>query len=114
LFSSDSFGACLAEVPENAADLTADQLREGQTFWATLDSPWLHKVDEKAFAKELDAIRALQPEMVLSSHLPPARADLLDPMLAALAAAPRAQPFVGPDQAGLEQLLKEMAAGPPH
>jgi flavorubredoxin len=108
LFSSDFFGALLAEVPERAADLTEAQLREGQVFWATVDSPWVHKVSESAFAKELDTIRAMQPEMVLSSHLPPAGADLVDPMLASIATAPRAAPFVGPDQAALEQMLKEM------
>jgi flavorubredoxin len=111
LFSSDCFGALLQEVPENAADLTDDQLREGQVFWGTVDSPWLHKVDEAAFAKELDGIRAMKPAMVLSSHLPAASGDMTDRLLASLAAVPRAQPFVGPDQAALEQMLKEMAAG---
>jgi flavorubredoxin len=112
LFSSDCFGALLAEVPESAADLTDEQLREGQVFWATVDSPWLHKVDESALAKELDGIRALQPEMVLSSHLPAAGKDQMDRLLASVAAAPRAQPFVGPDQVALQQMLQEMAAGP--
>jgi flavorubredoxin len=111
-FSSDCFGALLQDVPENAADLTDEQLREGQVFWATVDSPWLHKVDESVFAKELDGIRALQPEMILSSHLPAAGKDQTERMLASLAAAPKAQPFVGPDQFGLEQMLKEMAAAP--
>jgi flavorubredoxin len=113
LFSSDCFGALLADVPENAADLTDEQLREGQVFWATVDSPWLHKVDEGALAKELDGIRALQPEMVLSSHLPAAGKDQTERLLASLAAAPGAQPFVGPDQVALEQMLKEMSAGAP-
>jgi flavorubredoxin len=112
LFSSDCFGALLAEVPQNAADLTDEQLREGQVFWATVDSPWIHKVDESALAKELDGIRALQPAMVLSSHLPAASGDQLERLLASLAAAPRAERFVGPDQAALEQMLKEMTAGP--
>ncbi len=112
LFSSDCFGALLQDVPENAADLTDEQLREGQVFWAKVDSPWLHKVDESAFAKELDAIRALQPEMVLSSHLPAAGKDQTERLLASLAAAPRAEPFVGPNQVALEQMLKEMAAEP--
>jgi flavorubredoxin len=111
LFSSDCFGALLQEVPENAADLTDEQLREGQVFWATVDSPWLHKVDEAALAKDLDAIRAMKPAMVLSSHLPAASGDMTDRLLASLAAAPRAQPFVGPDQAALEQMLKGMTAG---
>jgi flavorubredoxin len=112
LFSSDCFGALLADVPENAADLTDEQLREGQVFWATVDSPWLHKVDQGRFATELDGIRALAPEMILSSHLPAAGKDQTDRLLASLAAAPAATPFVGPDQAGLEQMLKEMTAGP--
>jgi flavorubredoxin len=113
LFSSDCFGALLQEVPENAADLTDEQLREGQVFWATVDSPWLHKVDEAAFARDLDGIRALKPDMVLSSHLPAANGALLDRFLTTLAAAPRAQPFVGPDQTQFEQMLKEMAAQAP-
>ncbi|MGH9034075.1 MAG: MBL fold metallo-hydrolase [Acidimicrobiia bacterium] len=113
LFSSDCFGALLQEVPENAADLTDEQLREGQVFWAGVDSPWLHKVDEAAFTKELDSIRAMKPQMVLSSHLPAASGDLTDRLLASLAAVPRSQPFVGPDQPALEQMLKEMTAGAP-
>ena len=58
LFSSDCFGALLSAVPDNAAELTDDELRQGQVFWATVDSPWLHKVDTAAFARELDGIRA--------------------------------------------------------
>src|ERR1700674_1794248 len=71
-FSSDCFGALLANPPQNAADLSEKDLREGQLFWATVDSPWPHKVDEGAFAKELKAIQSMQPKMVLSSHLPAA------------------------------------------
>src|SRR5262245_49984294 len=53
LFSSDCFGALLSDVPQSAADLSDKDLREGQIFWATLDAPWLHKVDQGVFAKEL-------------------------------------------------------------
>ena len=111
LFSSDFFGALLQDVPQRATDLTDDQLREGQMFWAGVDSPWIHKVDTAAFAKELDGIRAMQPEMVLSSHLPAAPGDLVDSMLRSLAAVPPTDGFVGPDQAALQQMLQEMAAG---
>jgi flavorubredoxin len=110
LFSSDCFGALLSEVPQNAADLSDKDLREGQVFWATLDSPWLQKVDPAAFARELDEIRRMAPRMVLSSHLPAASGDMTERLLASLAAAPKAQPFVGPDQAQLEQMLKQMTA----
>jgi flavorubredoxin len=108
LFSSDCFGALLSEVPQNAADLSEKDLREGQLFWAVLDAPWLHKVDRDAFAKELDGIRRMAPKMVLSSHLPAASGNMTERLLASLAAAPAARPFVGPDQAALEQMLKQM------
>ena len=111
-FSSDCFGALLSEVPQNAGDLSDKDLREGQVFWATVDSPWLHKVDGGTFAKELDGIRKMEPKMILSSHLPAAPGDMTERLLASLAAAPTAQPFVGPDQAALEQMLKEMTEGP--
>ncbi len=111
-FSSDCFGALLSNPPKNAADLSDKDLREGQIFWATVDSPWLHKVDEGAFAKELKAIRSMEPKMILSSHLPAAGGNMTERLLASLAAVPGAQPFVGPDQAALEQMLKEMTEGP--
>jgi flavorubredoxin len=101
LFSSDCFGALLDEVPECAEDLFDDELRQGQVFWATVDSSWLHQVDRAVFATELDRIRALEPSMILSSHLPAARGASLERLLGALAA----PAFVGPDQAALEQML---------
>jgi flavorubredoxin len=113
-FSSDCFGALLQEEPpERAEDLSEDALRQGQVFWATVDSPWLHKVDPGALATDLDRVRSLEPTMVLSSHLPAAQGSSLDRLLGALESAPDASPFVGPDQAALEQMLAEMtgAAG---
>lgn len=107
-FSSDCFGALLQEVPQNAADLSEGDLRDGQVTWATLDSPWLHKVDAAAFTKELDGIRAMEPSMVLSSHLPAAAGAMTDQLLASLAAAPTSHPFTGPDQQALEQMLAQM------
>jgi hypothetical protein len=37
---------------------------------------------------------------------------MTDRLLASLGSVPDAPPFVGPDQAGLEQMLLAMAAGP--
>jgi hypothetical protein len=107
-FSSDCFGVLLSAVPRNAADLSDKDLREGQLFWAVLDAPWLHKVDRSAFARELDGIRRMAPKMVLSSDLPAASGDMTERLLASLAAAPARQPFVGPDQAALERMLRQM------
>jgi flavorubredoxin len=112
LFSSDCFGALLDDVPERAEDLSDEALRRGQVFWATVDSSWLHKVDRAAFASDLDRIRALEPTMVLSSHLPAACGSSTDRLLGALAEVPDAPAFVGPDQAALEQMLVAMAGAP--
>jgi flavorubredoxin len=105
LFSSDCFGALLDEVPESVDDLSEEALRQGQIFWATVDSSWLHHVDRAVFASELNRVRAMEPRMVLSSHLPAAPGASLDRLLDALAQVPDAEPFVGPDQAALEQML---------
>jgi flavorubredoxin len=112
LFSSDCFGALLSDVPENAADLSDEVLGHGQVFWATVDSPWLHKADEGIFAKELDVIRKMQPKMILCSHLPPAPGNMTEKLLASLASVPKAQPFVGPNQAALEEMLSKMTHEP--
>lgn len=112
LFSSDCFGALLQTVPQSAADLSEGDLRDGQVLWATVDAPWLHKVDTVAFAKELDAVRKIAPKLILSNHLPPAPGHLMERFLGSLTAAPGAHPFVGPNQAAFEQMLKQMTGGP--
>lgn len=109
--SSDCFGALLSAVPQSAADLSGEELRQGQVFWATVDSPWLHKIDSTVFARELNAIREMDPTMVLSSHLPAAPGSMIERLLASLEAVPAARPFTGPDQAALEKLLAEMTTG---
>lgn len=108
LYSSDCFGALLNAVPDNAADLSDQELRMGQQMWTTIDSPWLHTVDRGTFAKSLDAVRRMEPSMILSSHLPAASAALTERLLGGLASVPDAPPFVGPNQAALEQMLKQM------
>lgn len=105
LFSSDCFGALLPQVPENAGDLDTDVLTAGQVRWATIDSPWVHDVDRGAFARTLGELRALEPTMVCSSHLPPAPGAMLDLFVDSLAAAPDAERFVGPDQELLQAIL---------
>jgi flavorubredoxin len=112
LFSSDCFGALLADPPQSAADLSEQDLRDGQVFWATVDSPWLHKADMTALARELKTIEAMQPSIVLSSHLPAADGRMTGRLLKTLAEVPGAQPFVGPDQAALEEMLKQMTEVP--
>ena len=108
LFTSDCFGAPLADpalaVADDVRAVPADERRAGQLLWATVDSPWVADVDRTAFGRSLDALRAMAPSALLSTHLPPA-VGLVDEFLAVLAEAPDADPFVGPDQRALEELL---------
>jgi flavorubredoxin len=110
--SSDSFGGMLQEPAETAGDIPADALHQGQVLWTTVDSAWLYKVDEAKFAAELNTIRQMEPEWVLSSHLPPAR-HMTDTLLQALADASRAPAFVGPNQVALEAMMAQMAGAAP-
>ena len=112
LFSSDCFGALLESPAETAADIGAAQLREGQILWTTIDSPWLHNIDSRVFISSLEAIRDLAPDVIFSSHLPVAR-GMNDQLLDALAESPGADPFVGPDQAALQQMLAQMTGDEP-
>ncbi|WP_117213462.1 MBL fold metallo-hydrolase [Allorhizocola rhizosphaerae] len=107
-FSSDCFGAPMAS-PELAASgdvgaVAADDLRAGQLLWAAVDSPWVHITDRGGYEDTIQPLRAMDPSMILSTHLPPAigrTSEFVD----MLVNAPRATPFVGPDQRALEETL---------
>lgn len=113
MFSSDCFGAPMptasAALADDAGGLPAREVAAGQQLWATVDSPWVHGVDRSRYAASLRAIGT--PDLLLSTHLPPARgraAAFLD----TLSAVPELPPFVGPDQAALEQMLAGFAPQP--
>ena len=72
----------------------------------------MHRVDPDAFALALDRLRAIEPTMVCSSHLPPAPGAMLDLFLESLAMTPAADAFVGPDHAALEAMLAGMTVAP--
>lgn len=107
-FSSDCFGAPLptAELASaiDAAEIPAAVLLGTQLLWATIDSPWVHSVDTGRYLQTVKAMQAVDAEVVLSTHLPPATrmgTQLFD----MLAQAPGADPFVGPDQQALQSML---------
>jgi flavorubredoxin len=112
LFSSDCFGALLPAVPQDASDIDTATLQAGQVRWATIDSAWVHDVDRGSYGHALDQLRALEPTMVCSSHLPPAPGAMLDLFVDSLAMTPDADRFVGPDQAALEAMLAGMVGAP--
>ena len=111
-FSSDCFGAPMPDADlaraEDIAAVPTGDLEAAQRLWATVDSPWVAGVDRAAFAASLEPLRRLDPAVVLSTHLPPARAAA-HRLLDTVAAAPDAPAFVGPDQAALEALLAGFA-----
>jgi len=107
-FSSDCFGAPmpsagLAECSD-VGEVPADQLRSGQLLWAAVDSPWVHTTEPAGYLRTIQPIRAMDPATILSTHLPPATGRTSE-FLEMLAAAPHADPFIGPDQQALEQML---------
>jgi glyoxylase-like metal-dependent hydrolase (beta-lactamase superfamily II) len=115
-FVSDCFGAPLSSVELATADevgaVSVDELRGAQLLWSAVDSPWVQSVAPATFDRALDPLRVMDPELVLSTHLPPA-AGRISNLLDTLAMAPSGTPFVGPDQQALEAMLASFAPGPP-
>jgi glyoxylase-like metal-dependent hydrolase (beta-lactamase superfamily II) len=109
LFSADSFGAVLQSPTADAADLASGDLADGMALWSTIDSPWVTHTDREHFGRSLDGIRRLGARRVLSSHLPPAT-GFVDVLVDNLARVPGSDPWVGPDQAALEQILSSVTS----
>ncbi|MFF9013320.1 MBL fold metallo-hydrolase [Streptomyces sp. NPDC014870] len=113
-FTSDCFGGPMptAELAESghANDLKPEELAGAQTLWATIDSPWVHLVDQGKYRATIEPLREMNPEIVLSTHLPPA-VRMTAMMLETIAAVPDSDPFVGPDQAALVQMLASFEPG---
>ncbi len=114
VFSSDCFGAPMTtEALAGCEDVRAvddDDLREAQLLWASVDSPWVHLVDRPAYERTLQQVRAMAPSAVLSTHLPPALHGT-ETLVDNLRLAPGTEPFTGPDQRALEEMLAGFAPG---
>jgi flavorubredoxin len=108
LYSADFFGAVLPYQVRDIDQIAEQAVTQAIVLWATIDSPWVHYTDRSHYRGDLDAIRRMGPDMIFSSHLPPAQ-DETEQFLHALMAVPDAAPFVAPNQAALEQI---MAAAP--
>ncbi|MCY0931694.1 MBL fold metallo-hydrolase [Streptomyces sp. H27-H1] len=109
-FSSDCFGSPLPDADlaagGDAGAVGPEELRAGQLFWASVDSPWASVADREKFLDTVRPVKEMDPELVLSTHLPPAAGiGLIARMIDTVGLAPGLEPFVGPDQQALEQLL---------
>jgi glyoxylase-like metal-dependent hydrolase (beta-lactamase superfamily II) len=116
-FTSDCFGAPLptAELAsgQDARDVPPEDLRAAQLMWAAVDSPWVHNANTNGYLDTVRSLRARNPEVILSTHLPPA-AGLGDQLFDMLAEAPTSNPFVGPDQQALRAMLASFQPIPAH
>jgi flavorubredoxin len=107
-FSSDCFGAPMSDealvYSSDICEIPPDDLRDAQQLWSTVDSPWVASTDPATLRSSLQPLAATAPSVILSSHLPPARNAL--PMLSeTLFGVAGSQPYIGPDQRALEELL---------
>jgi hypothetical protein len=82
--------------------MAAEDLRACQTLWTSIDSPWLHRVDQAKLGRELDVVR--QMAVICPEFAPPTR-SLTESFLSTLVAVPDSEPFVGPKQAGLLAMM---------
>ena len=114
--SSDCFGSPMttADLAEGAdvRDVPADDLRSGQLLWATVDSPWIHVADRDAYEQTVAPLRAMDPAVILSSHLPPVVGGTAT-CLEMLSVAPLADAYLGPDQRALEEMLASFEPAAP-
>lgn len=115
-FSSDCFGAPLPSaelaIGGDVGDVPHDERRSLQLLWAAVDSPWVHTTEANKYLPTIQRLQAMDPAAILSSHLPPAvghTAEFVD----MLVAAPDADPFVGPDQRALEEMLASFEPATP-
>lgn len=109
LFSSDCFGALLPEPAASAAEVDQARLREGLIAWAGIDAPWIRQVERNRLRRVLEELGKYKPDLLLSSHLPPAQ-GLTQRLCEWLEQAAEAEPMSAPDQAAFEAMLQMNAA----
>ena len=109
LFAVDSFGAILPGAMESIDDLPEEALVGGMVAWTTFDSPWTHITDRSLFGDALDQVRKLNPDLVLSSHLPPTTGRV-EQLLKIVEKVPDADPFVAPDAAAFREIVANLPA----
>ena len=112
LFSADSFGAFIPAYAEDAADIPEADFMRGFNIWNQANHPWTWMVDRSKFEQGIEAVRKLQPDTILSAHLPAAH-GLAESFVEWMKGILGLEPFVFPDQAALEAMLSNMQGGGP-
>ncbi len=109
-FSSDCFGAFIPEPVQDAADVPPEALSEGFSVFNRANHPWVHLTDATKFGRVLRTVEEMNPQIILSAHLPPARGRT-DEFLRTLATLPDLEPFEGVNQAEVEAIMAQVNAG---
>jgi len=107
LFSADAFGALLDAPHEETVDIPENTLRDGQTAWSSIDSPWLGWADKAKFGHLLGDIERLDPATIISGHLPATSGAMIRKVLGNLLGSMSAGRFPGPDRETIEGLFAQ-------
>jgi hypothetical protein len=109
LFAADSFGTVLPEMVEDSSDADRSAYLDGMALFTRANAPWTALADQVKWERSLDSIRALSPEVVLSSHSPAARGrtgELIETVLAV----PSMDPWLPDEDIEVEAVLARYEA----
>jgi len=95
LHTSDCFGSILDEFVPFADEADEDRYREGFMYWNQSNHHWVRYADPAKFSAAVDALRQLQPRVIVSTHGPAIRRDI-ERALGWLEELPGAEPFSFP------------------
>ena len=70
LYAVDSFGAVLPGPVDNLGDVHERQLHDGLAAWGALDAPWQSELDPALLERRFGAVARINPELLLTAHLP--------------------------------------------
>ena len=94
-YTSDCFGAVVPDPAPFADQVPTDEFRKGFLFWNQSNHHWVRVADPAKFSLEVDAVRRMEPRVIISSHGPAIRDDI-EQALGWLESLPSAAPFTFP------------------
>lgn len=109
LFASDALSAFLPAAPEWAEDLDPTVLADGMSLHCRMNSPWLADIDRGRYAAAVRAFAALDPELVLATHLPPLRRAGFRRLIDRALRLPDEGVVPLPDQAAFAQIMASLS-----
>jgi glyoxylase-like metal-dependent hydrolase (beta-lactamase superfamily II) len=112
LFGADTFGSIIPDPATALSEVPEEPFFLGFSLFNRANTPWVVDVDETKFAASLNQVRNFHPAAIIGGHLPVAYGKT-EELLRATAELPSQGPAPLPDQAMIDALLAQMAAGAP-